>query len=241
MKSNPDWLTHTPFAHRGLHAGRECPENSLAAFAAACEQGFPIELDVQVIADGEVIVFHDADLERMTGIQQRIEDVTLPELETLRLLGSDQPIPTLRQVLQQVASKVPLLVEIKHGNRKGSIEPNVWRVLSQYPGAFAILSSNPASLSWFRTHAPHVIRGQVSADFEAGSLGFIQTFTRRLLLLDWRTCPDFIAHDLCGLPHWTAAFWKRRIPLLAWTVRTDEDKRKARAYADNYIFEIPAD
>ena len=89
------------YAHRGLH-GKGIPENSLAAFSLACKRGFGIELDVQLSRDGTVMVFHDYTLQRMTGCGQKLAQLTTAQLQELPLAGSDQTIPTLRQVLELV-------------------------------------------------------------------------------------------------------------------------------------------
>src|ERR671932_1576515 len=79
------WLVRTPIAHRGLHAAQEGrPENSLAAFAQACALGFPAELDVRLTRDGEVVVFHDRALKRMTGAAGPVDDRDARELTRLR-------------------------------------------------------------------------------------------------------------------------------------------------------------
>src|SRR3954466_4751370 len=108
------WLVRTPIAHRGLHAARDGrPENSLAAFAHACALGFPAEMDVRLTRDGEVVVFHDRALERLTGASGSVDERTAAELRGLRLLGTAEPVPLLRDVLALVAGRVPLLIELK--------------------------------------------------------------------------------------------------------------------------------
>ena len=102
----------TLFAHRGLHTkGNELPENSLAAFRAAAEQGYMIENDIHLTADGEVVVFHDSSLKRMCGVAGRIEQMTLAELKKCCLQGTEEQIPTLQECLDTVDGRVPLLIE----------------------------------------------------------------------------------------------------------------------------------
>ena len=71
-----DLLFHPAIAHRGLWSPDGPPENSLGAFQAACAAGYGIELDVQLSADGEAVVFHDDKLKRMTGREGRVRDFT---------------------------------------------------------------------------------------------------------------------------------------------------------------------
>ena len=125
----------TPIAHRGLHAARDGrPENSLAAFAHACALGFPAELDVRLTRDGEVVVFHDRALRRLTGAAGRVEDRAAAEVRALRLLGTGERVPLLREVLDLVGGRVPLLIELKAGAPPTRLEHAVLAALDGYAG-----------------------------------------------------------------------------------------------------------
>ena len=100
------------YAHRGLH-GETIPENSLPAFARAVEEGFGIELDVQLSSDGIIMVFHDDTLARMTGAKGKLNEYTCEELQQLHLGDSEETIPTFDQVLEVVGGRIPLLIELK--------------------------------------------------------------------------------------------------------------------------------
>ena len=75
------------YAHRGLH-GNGIPENSMAAFRAALEKGYGIELDIHLMADGELAVIHDTSLKRSSGVYVKITDLTTADLENYRLEGT---------------------------------------------------------------------------------------------------------------------------------------------------------
>jgi len=226
------------YAHRGLHGG-EIPENSLAAFAAAVDAGYGIELDVQLSADGEVMVFHDAALERMTGEDGKLGEKTFAELRTLRLNGTEHGIPTLREVLAAVDGKVPLLVELKGENTSTSVCGPVDEILREYRGAYLIESFNPLLLRWYRKNHPEVLRGQLTTDL-AGSMG--KTLRNHLLdslLLNVVTRPDFLAYDIrCPkrLPVrlCTGFFHAARF---VWTIREKEEYRRGEALHAFAIFE----
>lgn len=238
MVKNPDWLLQKPFAHRGLHMGKGCPENSLCAFSKAKEGAIPIELDVHVIADNEVVVFHDDDLKRMTGTPGAIEEKALPELQKLRLYDSQEPIPTLKQVLELVKGEVPILVEIKNEKYKKGIEPFVLNTLRGYRGNFAIQSFNPATLGWFKRNAPEIPRGQLSCDFRDERMNPLYKIVLRMMLLNGISRPDYIGYDLRALPAWAARMLRKRVPVILWTVRNDAEKRIAEELGDNYIYEL---
>jgi glycerophosphoryl diester phosphodiesterase len=242
MRQRPAWLTETPVAHRGLHAATAgVPENSLAAFEAAIAAGYGIELDLQLSADGVAMVFHDDDLERLCGIGGRMSERRAEELGRLALLGTAETIPTLRRTLDAVASRAPLLIELKTlGLEVGPLEAAAWHELQAYTGRFAIQSFEPGSVTWFHRHAPAVCRGQISGPFRRGGedQGPLRRFLLRHLLLSWPGRPDFIAYDVNALDEPALKLARALgLPVLTWTVRTEAQLTRARALADNVIFE----
>lgn len=229
----------TPIAHRGLYNNRAgVPENSLAAFDAAIRSGYPIELDVQLLKDGNLAVFHDQNLERMTGQNVAIGDRESTFLKTLRLLSTDQKLPLFQSVLQFVNGKVPLLIEIKNRDKLiGLLEHKLFEILQGYTGEVAVESFNPFSLHWFYCNAPQIPRGQLSGDFRAEPLPRYKKFLLKNLLYNFLSKPDFIAYDFRCLPYWPVAFATRSKPLIAWTIRTRSEHNIASRYCDNIIFE----
>jgi glycerophosphoryl diester phosphodiesterase len=231
------WLGEWNYAHRGLH-GAGLPENSPAAFAAAMARGMGIECDIQRSRDGQAMVFHDATLDRLTAAQGRVADRSTAELGQIQLTGGSDTIPTLRKVLDQVASKVPLLIEIKSPkNSRGRISAlclSVRRVLEGYQGAHAIMSFDPRIIGWFARHSPLTLRGLVVTEEDDKALpGMIR---RRLAL--WYARPDFLAYDIRDLPSRFAARQRQRgLLVLTWTVRSAEYRERAAIHADAPIAE----
>jgi len=233
----PAWLTHDPVAHRGLHDS-ERPENSMAAFEAAASAGYPIELDVHHTRDGEVVVFHDADLERMTGRAGAITDATMACLEPLRLGQSDQSIPTLDAVLERVSDRVPVVIEIKAREPIGVLEQAVLDVLAERPGRYAVQAFNPWSLVWLRRHAPELPRGMLAGDTRTLDLALHERVILRHLGLAPFVRPHYVGYELGALPHWAPSLLKKQgVPLLAWTITDETQLARARQLADNVIFE----
>ncbi len=234
-----DWITTQPIAHRGLHRGQDIPENSLLAFEAAIAAGYPIELDLQLLADGELAVFHDKTLNRLTGQPGRIGQQTLTSLGQYRLYHSDQTIPCLAEVLALINGRVPVLLEIKNQGRVGPMEAALLKALRTYAGEFAVQSFNPLSLQWFHRHAPEIWRGQLSSDFRESSIPWHLAVIHSNLLFNWASQPHFIAYDLKALPKSCTTLLREvfHIPLITWTVRNRADQARAQRYADNYIFD----
>lgn len=234
-----DWITARPIAHRGLHRGPTVPENSLRAFENAIAQGYPIEMDVQLLADGELAVFHDKTLARLTGQPGTIGEQTLATLKQYRLYDTDQTIPSLAEALDLIQGQVPVLIEIKNEGRVGALERALLTLLTSYQGEFAVQSFNPLSLQWFKRHAPHIPRGQLSSAIGWEPAPRHLALAHSHLLFNWASQPHFIAYDLRSLPKLstTVAKCAFRIPIITWTVRNPSDQAKAQHCADNYIFD----
>ncbi|MBH5321572.1 glycerophosphodiester phosphodiesterase family protein [Aurantiacibacter sediminis] len=218
MAGAPDWLTRQPYAHRGLHDG-ERPENSRAAFSAAIDGGYGIECDVRLSADGRAMVFHDADLERLTGNPGKTAGKPVGDLTAMMLLGSDETIPTLRDVLAQVAGSVPLLIEIKSDNNTNiqRMCRAVRRDLEGYSENVAIMSFDPRVGRWFAKAMPDLARGLVITEEDARTLS--GAVKRRMSVRHAK--PMFLAYDIRDLPsRFARAQAKRGLPLLTWTVRS---------------------
>lgn len=231
------WVGAVPLAHRGLHADG-VPENSLAAFEAAVAAGVGVELDVRLTSDGIPVVVHDRDLRRVTGHALQVARTSTGDLAGLPLLGaSDQFVPTLAAVLDLVAGRVPVMVEVKNeGARAGALEAAVAGVLEGRGGPIVLASFNPQTIRWFARHAPAVPRCQTggSADaVPAAARPALRWVLSRLpgapTLLSWNVhrldAPVVLAVREAGLP------------VTCWTVRDLDDLALARAGADNCIFE----
>ena len=221
------WLGEHDYAHRGLHGGGRI-ENSPSAFAAAIERGMGIECDVQRSRDGEAMVFHDWDLDRLTGETGPVKGCDAAELARIALGGTGDTIPTLADLLRQVAGKVPLLIEIK-SKREVRFAPlcfAVRRALEGYRGPVAVMSFDPRVVRWFALQAPRIVRGLVVTEEGSRTLSGI---ARRHLSL-WQARPEFLAYDIRDLPSRFASAQRRRgLPLLTWTVRSEELAERAHA------------
>ncbi len=229
----------TEYAHRGLH-GNGIPENSLAAFGKAADMGFGIELDVQLSADGEVVVFHDYTLERMTGDGRKLSALTLEELKKLRLdRTTDETIPTLREVLDVVDGRVPLLIELKGEDINMGLCPWLDEVMREYSGAYCVESFNPILLSWYKKNRPDVIRGILTTNLCKSKKLTPLNFLLDLMALNVAARPDFIAYDH-RYPNRTAVricTKLYRAQQFVWTVRTGEEYAEAKENGANTIFE----
>lgn len=247
MTAQRDLLLKRPFAHRGLHdLEKTRPENSRAAFRAAIEAGYGIELDVQMSKDGCPMVFHDYDLSRLTSGKGAIRRQTCAELQKTCLLGGTETIPTLAQVLKLVAGRAPILIEIKDqdgglGPDTCGLETAVAADLEKYAGPAALMSFNPHSVGYLADAIPGVPRGLVTGPFSKEDFPTVKEATLNRL----RDIPDFkatgatfISHNFEDLQNpWPMEFRKKGIPVLTWTIESPADEAIARRHCDNITFE----
>ncbi len=235
-----NYLTETPFAHRGLHGPLTGHiENSLSAFQAANKIGHGFELDILLSKDNKAMVFHDVSLKRLTGKSGNIQDHTADQLSKITLTGSNDVILSLKEVLQNINPKYPILVEIKGDQQQWeAIAQAAFDHIKDYSGPIAIMSFYPAIVSWFQEYAPNILRGLVATSLNDGSMPaeFFSETTQISYIESLEV--DFIAYDIRALPNDVTAFCQNNhIPVLTWTVRTDELRKKALAQTDNSIYE----
>lgn len=237
-----DLLLGAPIAHRGLWSPGGPPENSIGAFQAACAAGYGIELDVQLSADGEAMVFHDATLKRMCGCEGRVADHTAADLGEMRLAGTDETIPTLADALALVGHRALVLIEIKipYGE-VGPLERRVHEALIDHNGPTAVIGFNPYSHAWFAEHYPTVLRGLNSYGYKDNGARHLAPELRRKFA-ELRHVPiaqpHFLALGVDMLPSAKADALRRQgLPIVAWTVRGAGEWESLRSGCDNLIFE----
>lgn len=219
-------------AHRGLH-GKQIPENSLASFEEAINRNIAIELDVHILKDQTVVVFHDDNLKRMVGIDKDIRECTYEELKAYKLKDSSFHIPTLKEVLKQIDGKVPLLIELKYDVKGGKLERAVAQLLKSYVGEYYIQSFWPFSIYWWKKHDPKTYRGLLIAVKNQSKLQLwlVEHF---LFLLD----VDFVSYEK---GNYQRPFFRKcvrkGIPIFIWTVKTKQEYLQAKPFAKCLIVE----
>ncbi len=231
-------------AHRGLHdARRGIIENTASAFRAAIAGGYGIETDIQAAAGGEPVIFHDEALERLTEAKGAVAALDQQELSRIRMRNTSDRILTLADFLRLVDGRVPLYLEIKSpGGTDRRLEQRIARDLASYRGPMSVMSFDPGSVSAMRHLAPHVPRGLSSTNFMKGAASGLSTLDRFRLthMLDIPLVkPDFLTYQVDGLALIGPVLRRHfpHLPIITWTVRTAEDRRKARLFADAMIFE----
>jgi glycerophosphoryl diester phosphodiesterase len=237
------FLTARPIAHRGLHdraAGRI--ENSAGAFAAAMAHDYPIECDIRLAGDGGAVVFHDERLDRLTDESGLVAARPLSELTRIPLAGGTDRIPAFPELLEQVAGRVLLVIELKSaGRRNAELLTAVLAGLAGYRGPFALMSFDSRLVAGLAERAPEIVRGIV-ADRVISRSWRALPFADRLALRNLShlavTRPQFLSFEVAGLPSPASRrFREAGLPVLSWTVRSEAEARRARRYCDQITFE----
>lgn len=228
---NDFWLFTRPVAHRGLWGG-DIVENSLTAYRAAADSGYPIEIDLFLTRDNEIVCFHDENLYRMTGKNDKIYNRTLAKLKALPLKGTAERIPTLQEVLSLIGGKVPLLIEIKDQPNDYIVDKTV-DILKKYDGEFAVQSFNPFYIKRVKSLAPDFVCGILGTHEK--ERGRITNFVLKHLCFNFMIKPDFISFHKSGLK-----FVKRKAqktPVIAWTILNEKERQILPSFIKNFIFE----
>ena len=238
----PDWLTARPVAHRGLHdAANGVIENTPSAFEAAIAGHYAIECDIQISADGEAMVHHDDVLGRLTDGAGRLDAMPAAELKRVAFKATKDRMLTLGELCELVAGRATLVIEIKSRFDGDLRAPHrAAQVLQNYQGPVALMSFDPGQITALRDLAPGLLRGLVgwrpdrtrekSPSTGAAAKFVLQALSARL---------QFLAYRVSDLPSPVPGFARNvlGLPLLTWTVRTPEDRRRAAQHADQIIFE----
>ena len=186
-------------AHRGLFDREKIPENSMLAFEKAIEKGYAIELDVNMTKDGYIVVFHDNSLKRMTGIKNDIATMTLSEIKKLKLLGTENRIPTFEDVLLQVSGRVPLLIEVKINNRYKELMEKLINLLEKYNGNYSIQSFDPRIVYFLKKNAPQISRGQISSKNIREVKSRVLKILLGKMIFNVITKPNFISYQYLSI------------------------------------------
>lgn len=225
-------------AHRGLHKNKMIPENSMLAFKAAIEKNYAIEFDINITKDNQIVVFHDDDLNRLCNKKENIEDVSYDFLKDLNLYESNEKIPLLKELLDQVAGKIPLIIEIKKHKNIGLLENILLEMLKEYKGEYFICSFEKDILLWLEKNKPKEIRGLI---FGSLPIKFKKYEKIAFLYKYFKSKADFISledklidssiYDFCK---------KKKLDILVWTIKDKKsfqniDKKVSAVIFENFI------
>lgn len=222
------FLKNNLIAHRGIHYNYR--ENTLKAFREAMLKKYIIELDVHLTKDNIVVVFHDNNLKRLTGINKNIKDLTYDEIKNII------DVPTLNEVLSLVKGKVPIIIELKFDNKVGKLEKVVSNILDKYDGKFAIQSFNPLSIFWFKLNRNNYIRGYLINSIFPDN--FLVKYIFKSRILNIILTPDYIGVNLSLLTDKKTIKLRDKYFIIGYTINNKDEYNKYKEYADNFICNI---
>ncbi len=233
------------YAHRGLFDNKSnAPENSLAAFRLAVENGYGIELDVQLSKDNVPVVFHDATLKRMCGVDGKVWDYNLAELQQMKLASSNETIPTFEEVLNTIAGKTPIIVEYKLDRVQTKVCELGNKLLTayekKYNGPYCIESFHPLAVIWYKKNRPDIIRGQLSMNFQKDNTKKQPAYTILLthLISNVAARPDFIAYKHTDYKNLSRRLCRLMGALsVTWTIKSVAEYEKVKSEFDLFIFD----
>lgn len=215
---NIGFLKSNLIAHRGLHS-KNIVENTISAFVKAINMGFIIELDVHILTDNNIVVYHDYDLKRLSNINKIIETFNYKDLSKIKIKNKYK-IPTLNQVLNIVNGKVPIIIEVKDMNNNEKFYQILANILDNYNGEFAIQSMNPKVLDWFYKNRPNYIIGLII--FNDLNYKIFKKYTKKI---------DFLTVYKKQLP------FKNKNMIIGWTIKNKKEYEKYKPISDNLICE----
>ena len=211
-------------AHRGLH-GNGVSENSLNAFKKAIDIGSAFELDIHLTKDGQLVVCHDSELKRVTGKEGIIEDLTLEEISSYRLLDG-QKIPTFQEVLDLNQERSLIVVELKvYKDNHKPLRKKAMETLSQIKDSkkIVLISFDPRAL-----------------------LHITKRFKRQLLICKDHAWPwtlrrlyDSVDLEACLAKNKEVINYRRKGGIVnVWTIETLEQAKEYAPYVDTITYQF---
>ncbi len=230
------------YAHRGLYNPKnKIQENTMEAFSLAVQNGYGMELDVQFTKDHQLVVIHDFNLMRMCGVDKRVDELDYEEISKIPIKGGPSRIPLFQDVLDMIAGRAPIIIEIKSEKRSSEICHKVDEILQTYQGAYCIESFNAFIVYWYAKNHPDIVYGQLSMNFMKNReiANRWQRFLLTNLMVNFLEKPDFIAYRHQDAGNISLQLCKRlyKTVCVAWTITTQEEYNKARGFFDIIIFE----
>lgn len=233
------WLKKDDIAHRGLYTkDQSIPENSIPAFENAIKSGYSIELDINVLKDGTVVSFHDHHLKRICNKEGLLSELTYQDIKDLKLFHTDYHIPKMKEVLDVVSGRVPLLIEIKPKGDVVFLCESLMKDLSQYQGKYAIFSFHPKVVYWFKKNHPEVIRGQIAEFFKNEKMNRFSKYLLKTMFFNLFTKPDFISYGIDDMPNkYLDRLKKKHMTIISYAAKTQDELDLVRKMYHNAVFE----
>lgn len=222
-------------AHRGLH-DKDTPENSMGALKKALEKDIAVEFDVHLLKDNKIVVFHDNNLKRMTGIDKKINELSYDEIKDIKLANSDEKIPLLEDVLKLVNGKVLLDIELKCDHEKYKLEDALIDVLKDYTGKIVLKSFDYKTVKYLKKKTSYKV-GLLIKNLEGKNINKVDRYLLKSNLFLKYIKPDFIACDYRILDYKNIKSFRTKNPIFTWTIKDKNILEQVKDKADYYLVE----
>ena len=219
------------YAHRGLFDNKRIVENTINAFKKALIENLNIELDIRTTKDNKIIVFHDSNIERLTGINRLVKDMTYDELSKVNLLNTTDKIPLLEDVLKLVNNRVTLLIELKE-NFNSNILKEFNKLLLDYNGKVLLQSFNALilekmALTSLKRYKMGIL---LTNDYNGFKRSLYDVFTYKYLIkqkyISFISSPKELVLKIKNISN---------KELFIWTIKTKEEFIEYKKYSNNLI------
>lgn len=219
--------------HRGIHNDKII-ENTIPAFSLALNKNLPIELDVRILKDGNLVVYHDSNLKRLIGIDRKLSSYTYQELKNLVFPNTKLHIPLFKDVLTLVNGKVLLIIEIKSNDIFLYQEycRKITSILDEYTGDFVVKSFDIRIVNWFLNNTNYVT-GLLLADLKNSLVEFFKNYKMIRSIFK----PDFLSVDYHLIDKKIIQKFRKNKPVLVWTIKSMSVLNSVKDKADSFIIE----
>lgn len=234
------WIKNMQIAHRGLHTlDKTVPENSMKAIELCIENNYGIEIDINVLKDGTVVVFHDHNFKRLVGKDIDLSELNYEDIREFTLFDTKEKISTLKEVLDKVNGQVPLLIELKPLGTKKLLCENFMETIKDYSGKYGIHSFSPWIVKWFKTNHPDVIRGQITEYFRDNKkMKRFSKYLMKSMFFNRFNKPDFVNYGIKDLPNkYCDKAYKKGMCIIAYASQSQEQFDMVKKHYDNSVFE----
>lgn len=227
------WLVNNAITRYGLVTENE-PENTIGSYANSIKIKAPIMICVQSLDDENLVCFSYKNISKLTNGTGYVQTLNYADVKDLKIKNTKYNVLSFEEALNYINGQVPILINIINDGVVGKTESNVYKHLKEYNGEFAVMSTNPYVLEWFKNNASDVLRGIKSGKFNDKYFGSIKTKKLTKLKFNKMCEPDFIVYDYDALPNKYVNKFSV-LPIIAYNVSNENSYLNVVKHCDNVI------
>ncbi|MDD4705868.1 MAG: glycerophosphodiester phosphodiesterase family protein [Bacilli bacterium] len=223
-----EFLKINYISNKGIYDNINIFENTLESFNEALKNNLILNLKIRLTKDNVLVVYNDSDLTRLMHLKDKISMTTYEEL----LYLNKYYIPTLEEILRLVNGKVPIIIHPKTLECRNHLQKELVKLLDNYSGEFAIISSNSLIIRWYNKNRPNYIIGEImSKSNKLKKINLLNYFA------NFTITSDFISIDIEYYNIIKMKNIKEKTLLLGYIADTKEKFNKYKDVTDNLYIE----